>query len=372
MTGYTNDLGAVKAVVEPAIHKNARTYSQMIYAVQVAVNNVNNAVGSALVTLLPKLGKLFIYIPIILNEPNSRDIQETIVLLQRAIYIQRSMLNVNTQLGDILKSALEDGSKCMRNLGSSISTSVVILTGALPESVNGQDTATILHLLDHELRIATKSALDQFNNCFTAKKEIAKNALNAIQPATQRPILVAPVTKDVAYIQFVVPATLNTLLNIVLNGNGNVFKGVLDNAWKTISDTRYRMAQVVSEFRKPYEFAVIQIAQMTNGFDILNHDVLNKIVNTFDDMHKFITNLAENAAALLLGVLPAKSQEIIAIISSAIQNAANCVEKMGNYVKEAVSSAHTLGGTIIQLAHDATSLNPANQAVVVRKTFIIC
>lgn len=122
----------MSAVVLPAIQKSADTLSQTQYAIYVEVNNLYDSFGPGVTNVTPQLEKLRVQVLGILSDPSLRNSQTTRALLQQALTIQRTMANVDTQLGQILKAAIEDGTKCLREFGSSVSMSLAMKTGIVP------------------------------------------------------------------------------------------------------------------------------------------------------------------------------------------------------------------------------------------------
>lgn len=132
LVNTVNSLGVVSAVILPAIQKSADSLSQIQYAINVEVSNLYDSFGAGVTNVTPQLEKLRVQVLGILADPNFKNSNTTRALLMRAASILQSMDNVDIQLGQILKAAIEDGSKCLRQLGSSVSMSLAMKTGIVP------------------------------------------------------------------------------------------------------------------------------------------------------------------------------------------------------------------------------------------------
>lgn len=122
----------MSAVVLPAIQKSADSLSHTQYAINVEVSNLYDSFGPGVTNVTLQLDKLRVQVLGILGAPSLKNSQTTRALLIRASAIQQSLTNVDIQLGQILKAAIEDGSKCLRELGSAVSMSLAMRTGTVP------------------------------------------------------------------------------------------------------------------------------------------------------------------------------------------------------------------------------------------------
>lgn len=98
----------------------------------VAVNNLldafDNKLANAGATQLSEIQKKISYI---LQQPTATMIQNSRALLQKAANIQKTKGKVGGQLTAILKPAIEDGIKCVNDLGITAASELIKKTGAV-------------------------------------------------------------------------------------------------------------------------------------------------------------------------------------------------------------------------------------------------
>lgn len=128
LSSNINRLGPMSAVVRPAMEKMAESLSRLQYLSNVATKNLYDSFANSDAT---KLSGVRGTMSSLMEEPTKTVISTIKTLFQQASTIQRSMRNADTSIGQTLKVAIEDGTKCLVDMGASVYSSMIMRTGTV-------------------------------------------------------------------------------------------------------------------------------------------------------------------------------------------------------------------------------------------------
>lgn len=123
--GDIDALGSVASAIQPTVVKTADSLSKLQYFISVAVSNMYNAVGQTDVTDIATevTGTLAV--------PTMKFVNMARKHMQTAAALQRNTPNIDIPLGQLLKAFVEDGNKCVNDIGVSIGSGLIMNTGSV-------------------------------------------------------------------------------------------------------------------------------------------------------------------------------------------------------------------------------------------------
>lgn len=121
--------------IRPSIDRCVDTLSRAQYTVNAAVNILNEAFCGSSYLIKSQLGQLRSTGANIVNLPSFKLLSAIREMLQKSKDIQQTMKTVDNQLGKILTTAIDAGTKCIKDLAYTVSTTLIMKTGTVAAAV---------------------------------------------------------------------------------------------------------------------------------------------------------------------------------------------------------------------------------------------
>lgn len=120
-----NALGGVASVIQPTVEKTANSLSKLQYFISVAVSNLYDAVAKN------DVSDLATEVTGTLAVPTMKFVNMARKHMQAGAALQRNTPNIDIPLVQMLKDFIEDGNKCVSDIGVSIGSGLIMNTGSV-------------------------------------------------------------------------------------------------------------------------------------------------------------------------------------------------------------------------------------------------
>lgn len=131
--------------IRPAIDQYADIVSRVQYSINAAVNNLYEAFCGQPINLVLQLRPLRMNVANLLADSSFKLITSFRSLLHRASEIRRIRTNVDRPLSKVITSAIQNGTKCVQDLGLTVTNSLIMKTASVASAAQKVSNSLFFH-----------------------------------------------------------------------------------------------------------------------------------------------------------------------------------------------------------------------------------